>query len=717
VLFQGIPAALIVQSWPFAIKLLDPCRNAHSIANLAIESGESRFMANEFQVNIFESEWQDQPQILGFADGSFVVMWRSFDFERSTYFIGARRYDATGNAVGTEFVVDYVEGSASEVSNITLLKDGGFVVTFAYSNGGLLEPDEVYAKIYNADFTVRKDAFKVDTVVDFQSINSNTLALGDGGFIVFYDSDEARSTFDDIYGQRYDRLGNAIGGNFLLNTIVREFDQNIAETMRLTNGNSLVVWHSEASIDDGTFNAQNEFRGTIFSPTGTVIKADFGIGIAQGGAGDDVDPFDVIATRNGGFAIARYETEMTATNDFTYDVKLRLFNSIGGAVTPEITVHAATEGIIYDIDMTQLETGEIVVIWETPAAPFGTYYRDIQARIYDAFGRPLTGVFDIAQDRINGQEEAEITALGGGGFVVTYMSEQIDADNDGIAARIFGRGTANADVVTVDVTGMFSGLGGNDRITGDARANLLNGGADNDVLNGLGGADIVYGGAGNDLVNGGAGADRMAGGAGNDLYGIDNAADVISEAANAGLDRVNSYLSYVLGANLETLALYGAAANATGNALANSLFGNALGNSLRGEAGNDRLDGGAGNDYLRGGRGIDVLAGGAGRDGFVFDTAAITAESDTITDFVAADDTIWLDNAVFPLLGAAGALNPVLFKTIGAGGVLDGNDLVAYDVSTGRLYADLNGGTAGGWVQLATLTGRPALTAADFVVF
>ena len=45
------------------------------------------------------------------------------------------------------------------------------------------------------------------------------------------------------------------------------------------------------------------------------------------------------------------------------------------------------------------------------------------------------------------------------------------------------------------------------------------------------GNDTLIGGSGNDTLNGGAGADTMAGGAGNDIYYVDNAADVVNEAA------------------------------------------------------------------------------------------------------------------------------------------------------------------------------------------
>ncbi|MBY0467814.1 MAG: hypothetical protein K2Q07_02425 [Burkholderiaceae bacterium] len=72
---------------------------------------------------------------------------------------------------------------------------------------------------------------------------------------------------------------------------------------------------------------------------------------------------------------------------------------------------------------------------------------------------------------------------------------------------------------------------------------------------------------------------------------------VITEAANEGLDWVESSVSWTLGANLEVLLLSGSSAiDATGNSLDNVLLGNTANNRLRGGAGRDTLIGNAGDD-------------------------------------------------------------------------------------------------------------------------
>ena len=143
-------------------------------------------------------------------------------------------------------------------------------------------------------------------------------------------------------------------------------------------------------------------------------------------------------------------------------------------------------------------------------------------------------------------------------------------------------------------------------LTGNAAIN----GTGNGLANGLGGNNAnntLIGGAGDDRLGGGGGSDILDGGADNDTYYITDNNDTIIEAADGGIDTVESSVSYTLAANIETLYLIeNAAINGTGNALNNGMYGNQASNTLNGGDGDDWFEGQGGNDILIGGNGNDT---------------------------------------------------------------------------------------------------------------
>ena len=149
-------------------------------------------------------------------------------------------------------------------------------------------------------------------------------------------------------------------------------------------------------------------------------------------------------------------------------------------------------------------------------------------------------------------------------------------------------------------TGLGNAL--NNELVGNAGNNRLDGRDGNDTLHGNSGADSLYGGNGNDSLDGGAGVDRMEGGTGNDTYVVDQVADFLVEAANAGTDTVESSVSCMLSANFENLTLTNGsgwsvpAIDGQGNSSNNRLIGNSANNALDGGLGVDTMVGGLGND-------------------------------------------------------------------------------------------------------------------------
>lgn len=117
--------------------------------------------------------------------------------------------------------------------------------------------------------------------------------------------------------------------------------------------------------------------------------------------------------------------------------------------------------------------------------------------------------------------------------------------------------------------------------------------------------NVITGTASNDTLDGAAGADTLIGGAGDDLYVVNVATDVVTELAAGGSDTVRALGDYTLGAEVESMEVWGEGTVGTGNALNNLMTGSAGGQRLNGAEGQDSLDGGAGADTLAGGLGDD----------------------------------------------------------------------------------------------------------------
>jgi trimeric autotransporter adhesin len=178
--------------------------------------------------------------------------------------------------------------------------------------------------------------------------------------------------------------------------------------------------------------------------------------------------------------------------------------------------------------------------------------------------------------------------------------------------------------------------------TGNAQGNIITGNGGNNVLDGGAGTDTLLGGAGNDTyivdntgdmiienagegidtvrssasytlsdnvenltltgtadlagagnsldntITSGAGNDTLIGGIGNDTYVVNSISDVIVENAGAGIDTMQSSVTYTLSENMENLTLTGTGnLNGYGNSLDNVLTGNSGINVLTGYTGND----------------------------------------------------------------------------------------------------------------------------------
>ncbi len=561
------------------------------------------------------------------------------------------------------------------------------------------------AQIFDAAGNALGAAFMVHSeTAGYQRLPDIT-ALSSGGFVVAWTEDGS------LNGRVFDATGNMVGGEFQATSDMATSWAGEATSLlsisALASGDFVVAWTDLSGDGSGT-----SVRSQIFTQT-DVYSGTAGNDVLFGTPGDD----QIDGLGGSDYLIGHAGDDLLNGGDGNDRFEGGDGNDTlnGGAGIDGVTYINSTAGVVVDLPNNSAQTVDGV-------------FSDTLSSIEDVSGSEF-------QDFISGNGSNNVLS-GRGGDDRLYGNGGNDDLRGGSGADEMDGGTGN-DSYEVDDAGdrviEAFGEGTADRVDasisytlGDNVERLTltgseaidgTGNALANVIVGNSAANILTGGDGHDSLNGRQGADTMVGGLGNDVYFVDNAGDTVTEVDGQGNDLVKSSVDYVLGADVERLTLTGSGAiSGTGNAGANRITGNGAANTLHGEGRNDKLFGGAGNDQLHGGVGSDRLTGGSGQDGFYFDTALNARNNvDTILDFSTADDTIYLDLAIFGGVGVEGVLAEGAFHEGAA--AADADDRIIYDSATGKIYYDADGNGSEVAVLFAQVTAGTALTNADFIAF
>jgi Ca2+-binding RTX toxin-like protein len=280
-----------------------------------------------------------------------------------------------------------------------------------------------------------------------------------------------------------------------LNTTGSQSDPTITQ---LANGNILVTWTSSDNTGVGS-PAGNDLIGQIFDPMGARIGGEFLVN--SGTSGDSEVDADVAGLPSGGF-LSVFERGTGSFNDIIlkeHDANGNVVNTVNvffdgtsnanpNAFDPHIAVGSNTSALVVyreiedgansrivgklynsstntlgpvinlidfagsnsDPDVTALNNGNFVVT----ATRNNGGDNEIIIRIINSAGGSVLGVTAIAGtsgDAAN-DREASVTALTGGGFVVTWTST--DANDTDIEFQVFNSaGVATTGLVTVTGNG------------------------------------------------------------------------------------------------------------------------------------------------------------------------------------------------------------------------------------------------------------------------
>jgi hypothetical protein len=207
-------------------------------------------LGGEFQVNTYTARGQGSPAVASDATGDFVVVWESFyqDGDRSGIF--GQRYDSSGNPLGGEFQVNEYTTSSQGRPAVASDAAGNFIVTWRGA-GPNDDTDSVFGQRYDRDGLRLGGQFKVNTYPNDRDVAHSVASDANGNFVVVWDSYNQDGSGSGVFGRRYDSGGNPLGGEFQVNTYTTsgQFQPWVASDV---NGNFVVGWSSyrQDSHDD-----------------------------------------------------------------------------------------------------------------------------------------------------------------------------------------------------------------------------------------------------------------------------------------------------------------------------------------------------------------------------------------------------------------------------------------------------------------------------------
>jgi hypothetical protein len=325
-------------------------------------------LGNEFRITNSTADDQFDPAVAADSQGRFVVTW-SIDTSgnRDIY---ARRFDASGIALGSEFKANSTAGDDENQSAVAFDDAGNFIVAWTRKNSG---DTDIFARRFNASGAPLGADFRVNTLAtrdnETPSIAFNSQSQT---FLIAWAADQGGGW--DILGQRLDALGAKVGGQFLVNQTTGQDQTN--PTVLADAGAFSVAWTGQSSN-------RNVFNRWFDASSGAALGNEAVLNATTAGDQRDVS----IVVVGGGEYLAVWSSNQTGSFDI-YGQKIDaasqrlggefLINTatlgsqiqpfVGGGNGAALVIWSGNQNLTWDVFSRAFRQGDIVV----SAAPLST---------------------------------------------------------------------------------------------------------------------------------------------------------------------------------------------------------------------------------------------------------------------------------------------------------------------------------------------------------
>ncbi len=429
-------------------------------------------------VNTTEAGHQYEADVSTLENGNYVVSWRGPDENGSGVGIFGQLFNSNGQKIGDEFQVNTITPERQDHQEVIPLIGGGFVITWTSFAG---TKADIKFQIYNPNGEPVGGEQLANTYVNYNQYKSDGLSLEngpDGGFILFWSTQNQDGSGFGIIGQKFSGDGTKIGAEFIA-TQVTIGNQSFEKVIELSDGSLVILYASPDANQYGLYAQHLDANGQTI---GGQVK------VNTFETGNQIQP-DIIALPTGGFIVV---WKSQASGEYT--IKTQAFDNTLTPVATEQTIYDNFPDLPHDPQITLLADGGYLIAWQGRSAhQLGR--SDILAQRFDENHNAIGDTIAVFDNIKAQQENPGLASLPNGNVVITW-------EERGTSQEIWSK------------TLSFSPSNGHDHILGDNTNNLISALDGDDYINGYGGNDTLIGGDGVDNIKGGDGDDVITMGAG-----------------------------------------------------------------------------------------------------------------------------------------------------------------------------------------------------------
>lgn len=340
----------------------------------------------------------------------------------------ARRFDAAGNPLGPEIVVNTSNAGYQHGSSVAVAEDGRFVI-------GWTDNETVFFQRFDA----AGNRIGGETVAFFAVAGGHASgritgnAAGDFALGVIETPPDARTS---VLARFYDADGTALASHMLAESCP-QYGCDLGAITTLASGEYVVAW----SDNRFPFNQPRIFA-RVFSAQGEVLR-DLDL-FPEGNA--TIGDLRLAPTPDGGLVVAWTALDLVFTG--REDVFVQRFDAGGAPTGPTVPVRAGFGGLDQrfadDPVAVVLEDGSFLVgWWETDYTLLPDRYIFRQrARWFDAESRPLGDDFDLDGAGAPDDLYTSFTALPGNRLAASWvigweLGPSLDGDKGSVVVRTF----------------------------------------------------------------------------------------------------------------------------------------------------------------------------------------------------------------------------------------------------------------------------------------